>query len=56
MTDAGVLRMPDIFEEVVMLKREHKTAALATVVGGERGSRFMKRTSRLLFVCVENSG
>jgi xanthine dehydrogenase accessory factor len=30
--------MSDIFEEVAMLKREHKTAALATVVGGEKGS------------------
>ncbi len=30
--------MFDIFEEVAMLRREHKTAALATVVGGEKGS------------------
>jgi xanthine dehydrogenase accessory factor len=30
--------MPDIFEEVAMLRREHKIAALATVVGGEKGS------------------
>ena len=30
--------MSDIFEEVAMLRREHKTAALATVVGGEKGS------------------
>ncbi len=30
--------MPDIFEEVATLRREHKRAALATVVGGEKGS------------------
>jgi xanthine dehydrogenase accessory factor len=30
--------MVDIFEEVATLRREHKTAALATVVGGEKGS------------------
>jgi len=30
--------MSDIFEEVAMLRREHKTAALATIVGGEKGS------------------
>ena len=30
--------MPDIFEEVATLRREHKPAALATVVGGEKGS------------------
>ena len=30
--------MVDIFEEVAMLRREHKTAALATVVSGEKGS------------------
>ena len=30
--------MPDIFEEIAMIKREHRTAALATVVGGEKGS------------------
>ena len=34
----GGLQMSDIFEEVAMLRREHKTAALATVVGGEKGS------------------
>ena len=30
--------MPDIFEEIVAVKRERKAAALATVVGGEKGS------------------
>jgi len=30
--------MPDIFEEIIAIKRERKTAALATVVGGEKGS------------------
>ncbi len=30
--------MPDIFEEIIAVKRERKTAALATVVGGEKGS------------------
>ena len=30
--------MSDIFEEVAMLRREHKTAALATIIGGEKGS------------------
>jgi len=30
--------MADIFEEVVRIKREHGTAVLATVVGGEKGA------------------
>jgi hypothetical protein len=30
--------MPDIFEEIIAVKRERKAAALATVVGGEKGS------------------
>jgi len=30
--------MPDIFEEIIAIKRERKAAALATVVGGEKGS------------------
>ncbi len=30
--------MPDIFEEMATLRRENKAAALATVVGGEKGS------------------
>ena len=30
--------MPDIFEEIIAVKRQRKTAALATVVGGEKGS------------------
>jgi len=30
--------MPDIFEEIIAVKRERKTAALATIVGGEKGS------------------
>jgi len=30
--------VPDIFEEIATLRREHKSAALATVVGGESGS------------------
>ncbi len=29
--------MPDIFEEIIQVKRERTAAALATVVGGERG-------------------
>ena len=30
--------MPDIFEEIIAVKRERKAAALATIVGGEKGS------------------
>jgi xanthine dehydrogenase accessory factor len=30
--------LPDIFEEIIAVKRERKAAALATIVGGEKGS------------------
>lgn len=30
--------MPDIFEEIVRIRRERNSAALATVVGGEKGA------------------
>jgi len=30
--------LPDIFEEIATLRREHKTGSLATIVGGDKGS------------------